>query len=282
MRTWFSNLMPEVLRNASIEVAARVARGVKRGGVDAVLVDIDRITSMSAKRSHYEALLRGPSLKAAEYDKIARHAGRSLATSPNDLSAVLTLLAASPSTGTKSLAAAVGKLVAAQETMAAALGTALGKNSSSSDSASTYQQYAATDDPEMIMMALRGVRDISNDTDKRVLLQAVAPKALGKKITALRTEFFYAAETISSDSDLRVVLQDALAHAHGDPDVTLGVIALVGANMTSDSDRRVTLTTVAERHLLTTSEIREAYSEAAKKITSSYDYRLTLQAALKR
>jgi beta-lactamase regulating signal transducer with metallopeptidase domain len=281
MRSWLGRVMPEVLRDASIDVPERVARDMQRGGVAAVLEDIRGIRSTAAKRTHYEALLKTGKLAPADYDPIARQAGRELATSPSDLDAVLSLVSGSLTAGSRSIAKASGNLVAAQRTMANALGAALKKSSSSADSAAMYKQYADVDDPEMILMALRGAREISSDTDKRVLLESIAPKVLGKTNPRLRTAFFEAAATIDSDTDLRVLLQDALDYAQNDQSITLAVFSLVGSRMTSDTDRRITLTRAAEKHLLTNAVIREAYAATAKKMTSSTDYVITMQAALK-
>jgi beta-lactamase regulating signal transducer with metallopeptidase domain len=280
LRTWLDKVTPEVLREASIDVPQRVARYMKHGGVDAVLAEIDSVSGMAGKRAEYEALLRTPSLTSAQYDKIARHAGRDLASSPTDLSAVLTLLSGGLVSTSKSISAAAGNLVAAQTTMTNALGTALRKSTSSSDSASTLTQYAQTDDPEMILMAIHGARDISSDTDKRLLLESIAPKALVTKNARLRTAFFDASATFHSDDDLRLVLQTALDYAAADPAITLAAFSLVADKMTSDTNRRLVLMTAAEKHLLTTSAIRNAYTAAAKKMTSSTDYVITMQAIL--
>ncbi|MEP6507396.1 MAG: M56 family metallopeptidase [Gemmatimonadales bacterium] len=279
MRSWLGNFMPEVLRETGIDAAARVARDREQGGVSAVLRDIARIQSPASKREHYEALLRGQRLANAEYDRVARQAGRELASVPTDLDAVLTLMSATPTSGVRALERAVGKLAAAQQTMVDALGTALSENKSSTDSAATYKQYADTDDPEMIFMALRGVRVLSSDSDRRVLLQALAPRALGNRKSRLRVAFFDATSAFTSDSDMRIVLQDALVYATTDPAITLAAFKLVG-KMTDDSDRRLVLTTAASQHLLNSREAREAYMTAAKKITSSSDYRIVMQAIL--
>ncbi len=281
MRSWLGQVMPEVLRDASIEVPARVARDMKAGGVDAVLRDIASIESNAAKTTHYQALLKTPALTSREYDRIARQAGKELASSPSDLDAVLMSIAGTPGSATRSIERAAGKLAAAQATMATALGTALEHNSSSADSAATYKQYAETDDPDVILVALRGVHDISSDTEKRTLLQSIAPKILGRRDARFRTAFFSAAGSIESDTDLRILLQDALEYGHADPAITLAVFDLVGRSMESDSDRRITLTSAAEKHLLTSSVLRDAYAAAAKKMTSSTDYVITMQAAIK-
>jgi hypothetical protein len=228
---------------------------------------------------HYEALLRGPALTNAEYDRVARQAGRELASQPTDLDAVLTLMSATPTSGVRALERAVGKLAAAQQTMQDALGTALSLNKSSSDSATTFRQYAGTDDPNMIEMALQGARELSSDEDRRLLLQTIAPKALGTGSERLRTAFFRAAESFESDTDLRLTLQDALGYAPRDAAITISVLKLT-EKMTSDTDRRLVLTTAAERHLINSQPTRNAYMAAAKKITSSDDYRIVMQALL--
>jgi hypothetical protein len=273
--------VPKVLREVGVEVDARVARDRELGGVNAVLSDISRITSSSSKRMHYEALLRGPALTHAEYDRVARQAGRELASQPTDLEAVLTLISASPTSGVNALERAVGKLAAAQQTMHDALGAALKTSKTSNDSAATYKRYAEVDDPAVIMLALQGVSGLSSDTDRRILLESIAPKALGKKDQKLRNAFFEACESFSSDTDLRIVLQEALPHAHADPAITLAVFKLVETKMSSDSDRRVVLTFAASAHLVNTTAARSAYVAAAKAMSSGSDYTVAMQALLK-
>ncbi|HMG96124.1 MAG TPA: M56 family metallopeptidase, partial [Gemmatimonadaceae bacterium] len=60
MVAWLSRLLPEVLREAAINVPERVARIRAQGGVPAVLQEIARIRSTGAKRAHYEELLKTP------------------------------------------------------------------------------------------------------------------------------------------------------------------------------------------------------------------------------
>jgi hypothetical protein len=281
MREWLSRFMPEVLTEAGIGVPARVARDVARGGVDAALDRIGRITSPSSKRLHYEALLDERPLTEKEYERISKHATRTLANAPSDLGAVLTRVAAGPAAGTKVLQRAVSRLMQAQSRLATALATALDEKRSSKDSANTLTQYGVSDDADMLLLALKGARDISSDGDKRVLLQTVAAGALRRKSEALRTAFFDAAETMTSDSDLRVVLTTALPYGHADHFVTSEVFRLVKERMSSDSERRVVLVTAAEQRLISTASLRDEFMAAAKAISSSTDYRVVMQAALK-
>ena len=280
MRAWMGRFVPEVLREASVDAPQRVARDLARGGVPLVLANIGRTRSTGSKRAHYDALLDGRPLTDAEYARISAHAVRNLNGSSSDLNAVLTRIGAGPAAGTKGLKAAVTRLMQAQEAMGEALGVALEKNKSSSESASTMTQYASTDDPEMVLLALQGAKEISSDTDRRLLLQTLAPRALRRKSAVLRKAYFDATNEMSSDSDRRIVLQSALPYGHGDSAVTLAIFKSV-AEMSSDTDKRLVLQTAADQRLLATSELRNAFMVAAKTITNSTDYTLVVQSALK-
>src|SRR5205823_6274719 len=55
MQSWLAAFLPQVLREAGINVPERVARIRAEGGVTAVLNEIGQIQSSGAKRAHYEA-----------------------------------------------------------------------------------------------------------------------------------------------------------------------------------------------------------------------------------
>lgn len=279
MRQWLSRLMPEVLTEAAVDAPQRVARDLARGGVPAVLRRIEGIRSPFAKRAHYEALLDGRPLTSSEYDLVAAHVTKSLASSPSDLAPVLSRIAAGPAKGTKSLGQAVAALGRAQGALSSALDAALGRNRTSGDSAGTLTQYGVSDDPEMLLLALKGAADVSVDSDKRVLLQTLAAGALRRNVAALRNAWFDAASTIDTDSDLRVALTAALPYGHNDPLVTSNVLRLVGDRMSTDSDKRVVLMTAASERLLATSKLRGEFMTAAKTISTSSDF-ATVMASL--
>lgn len=278
MRSWLSRLLPEILTESGVDAPQRVARDLARGGVSAALRRIDGIRSPASKRAHYEALLDGRPLTSAEYDRIASAVTRNLSSSPTDLSAVLSRIAAGSARGTKSLGQAVATLGRAQDALTNALGAALAKSRSSGDTASMLTQYGTTDDPDMLLLALRGARDVSSDGDKRVLLQTLAAGSLRRGSPRLRTAWFDAAGTISSGSDLRVALTVALPYGHSDPEVTSSVLKLVGDRMSSDSEKRVVLVTAADQRLITTSRLREEFLAAAKTMSSSLEYAIVIAA----
>jgi beta-lactamase regulating signal transducer with metallopeptidase domain/ABC-type amino acid transport substrate-binding protein len=281
MRAWLSRLLPEILTESAVDAPQRVARDLARGGVPAVLRRIAGIKSPSSRRAHYEALLDGRPLTLAEYDQVAKHLTRNLASSPTDLSAVLSRIAAGPAKGTKSLGAAVAALGRSQDALSNALDAALGKNKSSGDTAQTLTQYGVTDDPEMLFLALQGASDISSDGDKRVLLQTLAAGALRRNESKFRTAWFDAAATISSSTDLRVALQTALPYGHHDPLVTTNVLKLVGDQISSDGDKRVVLMTAIAQKLIKSSRERTEFMTAARTISSDSEMAIVMAAASK-
>ena len=281
MRSWLSRLLPEILTESGVGAPQRVARDLASGGVPAALRRIDGIRSTASKRAHYEALLDGRPLTSAEYDRIARAVTRNLASSPTDLSAVLSRIAAGPARGTKSLGQAVATLGRAQDALGNALDAALGRSRSSGDTAQTLTQYGIADDPEMLFLALQGAADISSDSDKRVLLQTLSAGALRRGESRFRTAWFDVAATMTSDTDLRVVLQSALPYGHHDPLVTTNVLKLVGDRLTSSSEKRVVLLTAIAQKLITSSRQRAEFMTAARTITSDDEMAIVMAAASK-
>jgi beta-lactamase regulating signal transducer with metallopeptidase domain len=267
---WLAGIVPEALTETAVQVPERVARWVRRGGVERALAEIARITSTSSKRSHYVAVIESNSLTGEQRTAFRRHAIRNLTGSASDLETVLTKL---------SSARPVSPLAEAK-TSVAALRNELDDTGSSGDSARLLTQAASTDDPAMILMALQGAKEISSDTDRRTLLLTVASRALGRKDATLRKAFFDAAGVTESDTDLRAIFSTALAYAQSDPEITYAVFKGV-AEMSSDTDKRAVLLLAVEKKLLRTPALREAFMVSARTIESSTDFTVLMQAALK-
>ena len=284
MQEWVSRLMPEILREAAIDVPQRVARLRREGGVDGVLDAIARMRSPYAKTSHYKALLKADNFTQAEIDRIARAAGRDLASSPSDLRAVLDVMLSHPGIRAAAPAGAARPSRsaypsdAAQASIGASVQTAIRKAKSSGDKASILTQYAAGGDPDAVLMALRGAKELSSDGDKANLLKTLAASALNGRNPALRRAFFEAYETLSSDGESRNVLIAALPFGHANSAVTRDVIEAT-RHISSDTDKAEVLIALTKQRLLSSSTIRDAFLDAAKAISSSSDYRRVLQAA---
>jgi hypothetical protein len=268
------------MREATIDVPQRVIRLRREGGVDGVLDDIARMTSTAAKTAHYKALLEDDNFTQSEIDRIARDAGRDLASSPTDLRSVLDLLI--PQRVVRAAGSArrtAYPSAAAQASIDQSVQAAVRKAKSSGDKASILTQYAAGGDPEAVLMALHGAKDVSSSGDKRSLLTTLAASALNGRNAALRRAFFEAYATITSDGDKRSVLLAALPYGHANPAVTLDVIEGT-RHIDSAGDKAEVLIGVTRQRLLTSAAIRRAFMEAAKEISSSGDYKRVLEAAI--
>ena len=280
MQRWLGRLLPEVLAETAVNAPERVARLRRGGGVDGVLAAIRGLRSSRAKRVHYEALIESGRLTSTEGGNLARQAKKDLGSSSSDLTAVLAKFQKSVRRS-ESSRNSMGVALKGISSRRNAIGSDLERVKASTDrNARVLTQYAASDDPEMILMALRGAKEISSDTDRRVLLQTVAARALGRKDAVLRRAFFDATVAMTSDTDLRVTLTHALPYGHSDPEVTLAVFRSV-SRMSSDYDKSVTLSVAIDQKLLKTPAIREAFMVAARTIQSSTDFTNLMQAALK-
>src|SRR5688572_30052952 len=107
-QAWVGRLIQDLARESGAGAPARVSRIRARGGVPAVLAEIDDIEGSGAKRKHYEALLESGGLSAGDVDLIVRHAGQELAGSSGDLRAVLRHV---PATGTRTVTAALEEAI---------------------------------------------------------------------------------------------------------------------------------------------------------------------------
>jgi hypothetical protein len=229
-----------------------------------VLSEVSRTHSTGAKRAQYEALIDQGGLSPDESESIVRQAGRDLASSDGDLSAVLRKLPR-----TARLASAASD----------AVGDAIGHITSDGDKRSVLQQYAITGDRAMMLMAARQARTITSDGDKASLLQTVAARYLTGD-DSLRAAFFSVAHTIVSDGDKRSVLQAAVPYGHTSEEITRSIIR-EARSITSDGDKSEVLVTVIDQRLLSTKALRDSFIEAARSISSDGDYRRVMEALLK-
>jgi beta-lactamase regulating signal transducer with metallopeptidase domain len=299
MQAWLGRLLPSVLREAGINVPARVARLRTQGGVPAVLREIGTIRSTGAKRSHYEELLKTSPISPADGSKLVAQAGQDLANSSGDLSSVLQQLPRS------TVQSALSRH---------ALADALSQIKSSGDKANTLEALAPNADREMLIMLAQAAETLPSSGDKANYLTTTASEYLNSGDASLRNAFFHAAATLVSDGDLQNVLVTAMPYGHANPAIVMQVISttkelsssgdiatvlrnlatqrLLARNpaatlavierthtMRSSGDRSMVLTTLARQGLLTTSALKEAYTRAALALPSEGDRSSALAAA---
>jgi hypothetical protein len=303
MQSWLSQLLPQVLREAAINVPERVARLRAQGGVPAVLQEIGRMLSSSAKRAHYEELIKhGPTLSDADAERIAQQVGTDL-TSSGDLSSVLQML---PRSAVQSPGAR------------RAIRDALSKISSSGDKANTLQVLAPNADPGLLVVLAHAAADLPSSGDKANFLIVTASEYLTPSNGTLRDAYFGAVKTVQSSGDLANVLIAAIPYAHANSDVAFQVIeaskgmassgdaanVLISLSsqrvlqsgtprttlaaiqrtltMASSGDRANVLMSFASNNLLSTPEVRDAFTKAALALPSEGDRANVLASAARR
>ena len=145
MQAWLSQFIPEVLREAGINVPERVARIRSQGGVSAVLDEIGRMRSSGAKSAHYQELIKsGPMLTAGETERLAQQAARDIKSS-GDLSSVIQQLPKNSLRNPQTRQAVAG---------------ALSQIKSSGDRTNTLQVLAPNADPEMLVMLAKAAETL--------------------------------------------------------------------------------------------------------------------------
>ena len=303
MTAWLSQFIPEVLREAGINVPERVARIRAQGGVSAVLDEIGRIRSSGAKSAHYQELIKsGPLLTAGETERLAQQAARDLKSS-GDLSTVIQQLPKASLRNPQTRQAVAG---------------ALSQIKSSGDRTNTLQVLAPNADPEMLVMLAKAAETLPSSGDKANFLMTTASEYLTPGTAMLRNAFFRTAATLQSSGDMANVLISAIPYGHSSPAVTLAVIEtsknLVSSGdaanvllslisqravqpgntratveiiertltMASSGDRANVLISLANQNLLTNTEVRDAFLKAAAVLPSDGDKANVLAAAARR
>jgi hypothetical protein len=88
-RTWFRDVLTEVFRATGFQAEERVAHFLDRGGVPAVLAEVEHITSDHVAGLYFHATLAGHRVSAAEAATILELAGETLG-SDHELSELMT------------------------------------------------------------------------------------------------------------------------------------------------------------------------------------------------
>jgi hypothetical protein len=126
---------------------------------------------------------------------------------------------------------------------------------------------------------MREVRKMSSDGEKSELLRTVASRYLSADDEALRTAYFSAVETFTSDGERASVLQAAVPYASASPKVVLSILDATRP-MSSDGEKAEVLVTLARQHLISAAGVREAFMKAARSLGSDAEYRRVMEVAL--
>ena len=268
-RAWLTAMIQEFVRESGVGAKRRVSVLRERGGVPAVLAEIDRINSTGAKRAYYEALLDGGELEDRDVERIVAGVGKNLSSSDGDLSAVLAKVPVTRGRGSAEVYAA--------------LDDALGHIGSDGDRARTLTTYvgSAANDRDLLLVVLRATRGIGSDGDKAAVLMKAGPEALASGDDSLRMLFFRAARSIGSDGDLSRLLVSLVKFGHVSPATTRDLIQ-TAKRVGSDGDKANVLMAISNARLLTTRDLQDAFIDAARSIGSDGDYRRVMESTLRR
>ena len=255
-KAWIARIVPQLLREAAIDVEGRVARLVARGGNEAVLAEVDLIRSDYAKGRYLGELLRTRKLAAAELD----HALRLTAKIGSDYEKRQVLAAALAS---QQLAKPQWQLVLAA---AADLGSASERAELLIDSAGRV-----AGDAELRRSWLEAGSAIGSDYERRRSLEALLAATHGD---AALVEIMDAGRGIGSDFELRSLLS-RVAQQAADVNAIAPRYAEAAKHIGSDFERREALIA-----LLRSGELKRdgalAVLDAAEGIGSDFECREVL------
>ena len=262
-RSWLAELLPTVLRESGLNARQRVGRIRREGGVAAVLADISRTQSTSAKRAAYEALLHDGTLSSDEEARVARQAGTDLASSDGELRAVLEEM---------------GKRGHLAAPMAEAFGAAVEHMSSDGEKRELLQQYALKGDRDMLLVSMRQAASISSDGEKAEFLRATVSRYLANDDEQLRNAFFSVTNTISSDGEKHEVLNAVLPYAQKPP--ILYAVLDAARQISSDGEKSELLVSILKKRAVTTPQLKEAFMKTTRTLSSDAEYRRVMEAML--
>lgn len=264
-RLFLAAALDKLIRHSGAFAKDRVARFLKRGGPDAVLAEIDRLSDSSyVRRVYYSELLKQAPPSEALLDRVLQRVPNEV-KSDYDKATLLTLAAQLPSI---------------TDPHRVAIARAVKTISSDYDQRRTLTAILNTTPLAATVAAavLDATASIGSNYDRSQVLVAVAER--GGLTGATAPAFMEQVRTMSSSYDQRRVLTVVSAnHSLGDA-VGVEAIRAVGA-ISSSYDRSTALIGVIERGGLTDAAA-PVFFESAAGISSSHDLSRVLRKAVAR
>ncbi len=221
-QAWIARIVPQLLREAAIDVEGRVARLHARGGTDAVLSEVALIRSDYAKGRYLAELLRTQKLAGAELDRALQQVSKM--GSDYEKRQVLSAVLASQEVGRTQWLAVMSTV--------ADIGSDYERSQLLVDSA----RRVAGDD-ELRAAWLKASAETGSDFERRRSLEALLGES--RTDTAL-VEIMDAGSSIGSDFELRELLS-RVARKAGDTNTIAAPYAKTAKRLGSDFERREAL-----------------------------------------
>lgn len=221
-QAWIARIVPQLLREAAIDVEGRVSRLHARGGTDAVLAEVALIRSDFAKGRYLAELLRTRKLAGAELDRALQQ----VATMGSDFEKrqVLSAVLASQDVGRTQWLAVMATV--------ADIGSDFERSQLLVDSASRV-----ANDGELRAAWLKAATETGSDFERRRSLDALLDES---RDDAALIEIMEAGSGIGSDFELRALLSH-VARKAGDTNTIAVPYAKTAKRLGSDFERREAL-----------------------------------------
>ncbi|HSX59723.1 MAG TPA: hypothetical protein VLF18_05950, partial [Tahibacter sp.] len=219
---WIARIVPQLLREAAIDVEGRVARLVARGGNDAVLAEVELIISDYARGRYLGELLRTRKLTDGELDRALRQIGK--IGSDYEKRQALAAALASQQLGKPQLRAVIAAV--------ADIGSDYERAELLADSA-----MRVAGDDELRGAWLAAAAAIGSDYERRRSLEKMLRVARGD---AALLEIIDAGDGIGSDFELRELLS-GIAEKADDANAVAARYTQAAKRLGSDFERREAL-----------------------------------------
>ena len=252
-RAWIDRVLREAILESGVGAERRVARIRARGGVPAVLAEIERIRPDGAKRIYYNNLLTaGARLSDAETARVLRHAGETM-ESDGEMRLVLRHALQRGRAGPAQLAAVLD---------------AAAEMDSDGEKALVLREVARSHpltDARARDAFFRAAQLVDSDGEKALVLREAA-RHVALSDARARDAFFRATNTIGSDGEHALVLRTVLREDDARGDVAAAALRSA-ATIDSDGEKAVVLRTVPAS-LLRLPAVQAAYMDALRTIRS--------------
>ena len=256
-RKWMESVLPEIIRNTGLGADTRVARFYKKGGIDAVLNEIEEINSSYVGAIYYNATFSLSGVRKADIAKAVEHAGENISSS-YELGKLLSSNAS---------------LLLADKNTSAAMEKATSEISSDYEQAKVYKTILKANlDDNTIQLVIDGLDNISSNYEKSGVLTGIITYDLSDENLEL---IFEAVADMSSSYEQSKVLQILIKEQYLN-EVTSTRLLSTTKTISSSYEKSKVVQTLINSKQLTSKEIA-AVADFSQAISSDYEQSKLLQ-----
>ena len=263
-RKWLAKFVLDAVRQGGLDAERRVQRLLSKGGVPAVLAEIDQIEGDYAKRRYYQELIKQANLDATALRDVLRQVARDISS---DYEQAQLLIAVAPML--------TGKEAAIQPFFDAV--ATIKSDYEHSRVLKTLLKEGGAPSRAVLVLVASSTKAISSDYEKANVLKRVAAVYLDDP--TLREIFFQTVASIGSDYERRGVLT-ALVKTKSQSEEVLRLLLDSAAGIGSDYEKATFLIQVSNVYTGET-RLKSAFLKAVETIKSDYERGRVLSALLK-